>query len=428
MIRRTPLFAIATATTIGCTPQDAEVTGHWFTWMSANTSGTVLENALPGMTDQATIYECSGRGWDDDLNQWEPGYVGPRTADEYADSRYVGGDCAKTSSGSYEDFCADYVDEMAEECDRVDDLDYYTWLQEDGYFALRGELEPWRTEGLLNGEGDLQLTIHQDLGNGEDFRFGFSIDPDFNPLDCVTDESGNASPQTVDGDDWVDQWSANEDGYKIYYLNSGAYQVHAGSAGNDYWYLTTDWLSGYGFAKFSSDEYHSRHTAYGHYDEDGNGPDFAEANNPSFLGVTDREAWMEEPDLDAYAEWASELQTRADTWELEVTEVAGAHVDGDPMFEHKVEDNIWRPIDLDPAGLDGWMEMHSSWVRISNDSDVTEGGSVSGNYQILYDATDSSSRILVNGTFDIPELRTDPWAYPLLEDQLRDASGNPYCE
>jgi hypothetical protein len=424
MIRRNSLVLIATAaSTIGCVPQDAEVTGHWFTWMSANTSGTVLENALPGMTDTATVYECS-RGWDSDLGEWEPGYVGPRTSDDYSDPRFIGGECAKTSDGDYESYCADYVDEMVTECDRVDDLDFYTWLQEDGYYALRGELEPWRTEGLINGEGDLQLTIHHRLGNGEDFRFGFSIDPDFNPLDCVTDESGNSVIETVDGVDWVDQWSADEDGYSIYYLNAGAYQVHQGATSNEFWYLTTDWLSGYGFAKFSSDEYNSRAVAYGQYDEDGNGPDFSETNNPSFLGVTDRE----NPDLDAYADYAIELQDRANTWELEVTEVAGAHVDGEPMFEHKVEDNVWRPVDLDPAGLDGWMEMHASWVRISDDSDVSEGGSVSGDYQILYDALDSSSRILVKGTFEIPELRTDRWAYPLLEDELREASGNSYCE
>ena len=410
--------------TIACAPQDATVTGHWFTWMSANTSGTVLEGALPGLADSATVFECSGRGWDSDLQRFDDAYVGPRTADEYADPRFIGGECAKTESGSYEDFCADYVDEMNEECDRVDDMEYYYFLQEDGFYALQEEITAWRTEALINGEGALQLTIHHDLGDGEDFRFGFSIDPDFNPLDCVTDENGVASAQTVDGSDWLTEWSADEDGHTIYYLNAGAYQVHAGSTGNDFWYLTTDWLSGYGFAKFSSDEYNSRATAYGQYDEDGNGPDFSSSNNPSFLGVTDRE----NPDLDAYAEWAVELEARAEAWELEMTDVAGAEIDGEPMFEHKVEDNIWRPIDLTPAGLDGWMEMHSSWVRISNDSDVTEGGQVKGDYQILYDALDSRSRVLVKGTFDIPELKSDPWAYPMLEDELREASGEAFCE
>ena len=74
------------------------------------------------------------------------------------------------------------------------------------------------------------------------------------------------------------------------------------------------------------------------------------------------------------------------------------------------------------------MEMHSSWVQISDDSDVTEGGQVKGDYQILYDALDSRSRVLVKGTFDIPELKSDPWAYPMLEDELREASGETFCE
>ena len=51
----------------------------------------------------------------------------------------------------------------------------------------------------------------------------------------------------------------------------------------------------------------------------------------------------------------AELETRAEAWELEMTDVAGAEVDGEPMFEHKVEDNIWRPIDLTPRDWTvGW--------------------------------------------------------------------------
>jgi hypothetical protein len=391
--------------------------------MSANTAGAVTEGVLP-LKDDSTVIECSGRGWDSDLDAWDPGYIGPRTEEEYEDARFIGGDCPKLG-GNYDDMCADFVDEMVAECDQIDELEFYTWLQEDGYYAVNSEIVAWRTEALLNGEGDLQLTIHHDLGSGEDFRFGFSIDPNFNPQDCVAvDDTGNAEIIPVDGSNWVDQWSADEEDHSIYYLNSGAYQVHQGASANEFWYLTTDWLSGHGFAKFSSDEYNSRGTAYGHYDEDGDGPEFSEANNPSFLGVIDRE----NPDMDDYAGYAEQLGELATNWASEVTDVAGATYEGEPMFAHKIEDNSWRPIDLDPAGLDGWMEMHASYVRIHNDSDVTEGGRVYGDFQILYDALDSSSHIVVQGTFDIPELRTDPWAYPDLEEQLREESGMSFCE
>ena len=67
------------------------------------------------------------------------------------------------------------METFAEQCAELETLENNTWIVDDGYYGLTGSIEPWRTEALLNSEGDLQLTVHINLGEGEDFRFGFAI-------------------------------------------------------------------------------------------------------------------------------------------------------------------------------------------------------------------------------------------------------------
>ena len=129
------------------------------------------------------MYECSGRTRGDD------GYV--REQDGFG---YTSGD----------------------DCSDIDDISFEThkFLQNDGFYLLSQPVEPWRTEAMINGEGDLQLTVHHALPDGEDFRFMFSIDPYFRPTLCTTDAEGNPKVEYLDGSDWVDRWSENEEGYK----------------------------------------------------------------------------------------------------------------------------------------------------------------------------------------------------------------------
>jgi hypothetical protein len=396
----------------GCTPRDAEVDGNWFVWLAANTSGTVAGDRLPTLTDDSTVFECSGRGWDSEAGTWDEGYIGPRIEADYSDDRFIGGACARTDGGSYQNFCADLVDEMTAECDGVSALDFHLWQQEDGFYGLSGGITGWRTEGLLNSEGDLQLTVHNDLGHGEDFRFHFSIAPDFAPADCIEDDEGNPSLQHVDGADWVEQWSADEEGHRIWYINAGSYQVNPNDS-DIYWYLPNEWNSGYGYAKWSAEEFNSHPGDYGNYNEDFD----------HFVAISNRE----DPSMDEYAASVEALTTQGETWAAELHDTAQASVGGTPAFTHKIESNDWRPIDIHSHGLDGWMELHSSWVRIKDSSEIVEGGTVEGDYQIYYDGSESSSRLLVNGTFKIENLRVDPWGYPAFEEQKREENGTAYC-
>lgn len=402
----------------GCAPQDAEVTAHWFTWLAANSSPTVAEGKLDDtFASQATAIECSGRGWDADEDQFDVGYIGPGSILAAA-SEYLGGDCDPEDSG-----CDSSA--LAEQCSPINELQYFTFIQEDGYYALSGAVEPYRTEAYINSENDFQLTVHHALDNREDFRFHFTIAPDFAPVDCVEEASGSPVIEYVDGAPWVDEWSADEDGYRIFYVNAGSYQLNPSDT-DDYWFLTTDWNSGYGSAKFAAEEFASIPGSYGDYDhielyENGTYPPLM-ANTSHFLGVDDRE----KPDMAQYAAYADALATQADTWAVEMSETLGATQD-DWSFTHKTESNDWREIDASNAGIDGWMEMHASWIRVKGNPSFELGTAVEGDFQLLYQGLESGSRLIVKGTFKVDSLREDPWAYPFLEDEKREENKTPFC-
>ena len=427
----------------GCAPQDATVSGQWFSWLAANSSATVEEDNLD--FSSATAFECSGRGWDAETCDFEPGYIGSTSG---PGAQYVGGDCPMTNAAgnfnrsdgpcnvSYTSACnEDALATYAEQCGELQSLQNNTWINDDGYYGLSGEIEPWRSEALINAEGDLQLTVHIDLGNKQDFRFGFSIDPAFAPVDCLEDENGEAYVTHRDGSDWVDEWSEDEDGYRIYYLNSGAFQ-HNPYKGEDTWYLSNDMISGYGFSKFAAEELTSRPGDYGDYPDDGSDP----VMEDNFLAVDDHER----PDLSEYDQRFESLCEKTvgaacphldgeDTsnlpmsWADEFVEVLGANKGGEPKFEHKLESNKWRPIDSTISGLDGWMEVHSSWVRLEAGQTIAEGERVKGDFQILFEGDEGGSRVLVNGEFDIEALREDRWGYEILEEAKRKENGTEFC-
>lgn len=398
-----------------CNPQDANLkNAHWFTWLAANSSKVFLDDTMPyvsgtekkpkGAPDFVT-YECH-KGWDTEINDWEDGYIGPREGE--SGDQFIGGAC------NPEDTACDEAALLAQ-CDAINNAQYHTFMQTDGFYLLNQEINPWRTEAFLNGEGHLQLTVHHDLPDNEDFRFTFAIDPDFQPLNCGSTLEGESIVEYVDGSDWLTKWSEDEDGSTIYYLNAGAFQINPRDS-EDYWYLTADWSAGFGHAKFSNEEFASLPTAFGNYD---NGLD-------DFMFVDNREA----PDYDAYVESTTALSAvSTDTWATEMSVANGASLGETPYFEHKVEDNTWRPFDSSNSGVDGWAELHSSWVRIKDPSQIKEGGKVEGDFQIYYLGAESNSRLLVKGEFVITELPIDEWAYPFLEDVKRgEAAGEDFCQ
>ncbi|MEC7947642.1 MAG: PKD domain-containing protein, partial [Myxococcota bacterium] len=245
---------------IGCAPQDAEVSAHFWTWLASNSSAAIGEDNLTDIADKATVFECSGRGWDTVEERYEDGYIGPRNAEEAAEARYIGGACELDEDGEPVEWCTEEIQQKwADQCNgtatTVGVLD--TFMADDGYYAIQGDVDPWRTEALINGENDLQLTVHHYLEKGQDFRFTFSIAPDFEPTRCISTENG-AEIQKVDGASWVEKWSEDEGDYFIYYLNAGTAQpTGSEAAAGDILYLTTDWLTGYGFSKFAGEEFNS---------------------------------------------------------------------------------------------------------------------------------------------------------------------------
>jgi len=471
------MTALLLLTLTGCAPQDADVSGDWFVWLSANSSATVSEGELD--LKGATVFECR-RGWEAESCDFEDGYIGPRNGYSGSDN-FIGGACrreegntAGVCDGAFINNCGaeedinedgtidgyDAIQGFADECEDIQNAEFQTWLRDDGYYGMTGKLDAWRSEAIINSEGDLQLTVHTDLGKGQDFRYHFSIDPDFHPVECVTGDDGKPEIAEDDGSDWVDEWSENEDGYRIFYLNAGAYQVNPNDS-ETWWYLNTEKLSGWGFAKYAAEEFYSHAAQYGNYDEDGNGQ--------GFLGITDHET----PDILAYHENIESLceqvygweciylqtdddgdgESEADgdcdddddtitsadcpprnsedeplSWQDEMIVMAGAaSKKGEPRFQHKLEDNTWRPIDETITGLDGWMEVHSSWVRLKNGSKIKEGGKVEGDFQIVYDGAESGSRLLVTGEFKVDDLREDQWGYDILEDEKREENKQPFC-
>ena len=380
---------------IGCNPNHATLTNaHWFSWLATNSSKIFIDESLPFLNDlgdtngyseslSVTLYECSGRVEGDE------GYTAPQDG-----ATHITGDA-----------CSD-IDAIT--------FENHKFLQRDGFYLLREELTPWRTEALINGEGDLQLTVHHALPNGEDFRFSFTVAADFRPTVCTTNDQGLPQVEYVDGSDWVTRWSEDEESHTIIYLNAGAYQVNPSDT-QDFWFMTTDWVSGYGHAKFSAEEFNSVPVAYGNYDENGDGEDF--------MFIESREA----PDYDGYSTAVDNLTVQAAGWQDELAIASGANIDDVGYFEHKVEGNAWRPVNASNAGLDGWAEVHSSWIRIANESEIVDGGNASGDFQIMYTAAESNSQLLVKGSFDITDLKEDPWAYPLLEDVKRDDNSTSFC-
>jgi hypothetical protein len=436
---------------LGCTQNDADVTGEYFVWLAAGTSQTVNEGLVN--LDGATRIDCV-RGWNEEEEDWDIGYVGPREGEvkeggDWSDT-YIGGDCAPT-----DDDCLAVIDELQAPCEQISQMQLHQFLLLDGFYAFREDLEPWRTEVVINSEGDFQLAFHHRLDGGEDFRVLFSIAPDFAPIECTTDSEGNTVARYVDGDIWLDEWSATQpdvDG-TIYYLNAFALQYNPTDA-KDFWYLPNEWNAGMSGAKLSAEYFWSHPPDYGS-PYDGTYANFVIGDGPGSLGdlgsvgdytgdgkpdpsINHAEFDNDDPEHVAYHELfvqAVEDLTHGGeyddgsplTYDQEIAEVARAEYTDGTEFMHRVEGNLWRPVDNTVVGLDGWAEVHSSWVILDDGSDLSEGGHASGSFQILFDGAESASALLVHGTFDTDKIQRDPWGYDDLEEELREESGMAFC-
>ena len=124
------MIVLLLSSLVGCAPHNAEVSGHWFTWLAANSSATVEESDLS--FDNASVFECTGRGWDASTCDWEPGYIGPKSQKDRESGRFVGGACAREyrdstgiCDGSYVSGCGeDQIAGFAEECEELAALEF----------------------------------------------------------------------------------------------------------------------------------------------------------------------------------------------------------------------------------------------------------------------------------------------------------------
>lgn len=256
--------------------------------------------------------------------------------------------------------------------------------------------------------------------NGEDDDGDGDIDRA--DVDCVSSldnlEQANdpGEPITINYDqaDWTAEMSADEDGYDIYYLNAGNYQVNPADEDQN-WSLPQEWLSGFASARFASDNFSSFGTG-----------DFDFVHSLTLPNNFGRVSIFVVGDQ-FFQDFAEEAKAQSDWWAANANEWTGMDPELYSDFNFRVEDNAWRTRDSLTTGLDNWVFRTPNYVRIANGSNVEEGGSVSGDFQIHLVSFDSASAMIVQGSFDVAEIRGDKWTYGSLEDELVERNNTVLC-
>ena len=319
-------------------------------------------------------------------------------------------DCASLGfeQGFVSGYCADGVDNDGDGL--VDGLDDGCANPNDAYEqeidecadGLDNDSDGWKDDydpdclgGGVVESGELAVAACNNGSDDDADGLVDALDPDCRSAqDNVEANEPVGEPVAVNLDygSTLENWSADEDGYTIYYLNAGAYQLNPADS-EDYWILPQEWLGGYANSKFAAEEFDSLPTDFYWLGFD--------ANNP---------------DPDGYAEAVEGYRALASAWEVEP---ATYGLMDPPDFTMKVEGNEWRPIDLSAAGLDNWVEVNTSYVRIKDGSTLEEGGTATGDFQIFLVGREAGSKVIVNGTFDVPKIGRDRWGYGVLEDEKR---------
>lgn len=436
---RLPIFVpavIALAVAQGCTPNNATmVSGSYTAFLAASTSTSVLNDELDVTKfDNSSEVDCRiFESEDEEIALRLPNSV--LTAD----------DCLALYDLGTSTFSGDPTLQEG-------------WLVQDGYYIVGEDFKPWRGEALVTTEGDLQLGFHQDLPSGEDFRFLFVVDPDFQPTRCEVDAAGKTAPVNLDGD-WLGEWSAsveavlaahpdepsyaalkNYPGGTVYFINAFSYQWNPDDPNtfdNPFWTMPDEWGAGTGNGKFSQEFFSNRTVRfaepilYSSYEatEDQTDP----VVSPENIWYCDQDPAAPGACLNATTSkyvWGSkdEMDARVDAVADEVRdELAALGVNLRPL----VETNAWRAVDGNPPGLDGWTELHYNWVVLDKSSVVEKGGSVKGAFNFVMDGSTSTSRFFLNGEFEVDRIKGDIWSNQDLQElkaqQAADA-GQPLCE
>lgn len=418
----------------GCTPVDGEVNANYLAYFAAASSDNVLGLERRGVDVAADAGKLDLEPVDcRDLTLLY------ETDEEIAAARLEGvdyaADCCEGGAG--------------EECEDVKQPRWFGWLDDYAYYVRQGKVEPYRVEAVMTTEGDLQLTVHMDVGEFGDFRFGWVIDPDFQPKACVDGENG-AELVNEEGD-WLAVWSEGEEG-QLWHLNAGSFQINPSNQAVG-WYFDQDWAAGVSFARFGDEEFYSHPVDYSdefyrplhvdwYYDnscsnaEDDDGDGIGDNRDPDCEATG-----MEGASVPAARGISDDPAQRYETWRENVVTYFAEDVDdfaalgkSDFALNMKFENNNHpeRPIDGTNAGFDGWLGVSPSWVRIDNPGAIATGKldtPLTGEFQIYLEGLAAASKLVVNGTFRIDNVREDVWGYEggVMEDIKRQENDTPEC-
>lgn len=331
---------------------------------------------------------------------------------------------------------------------------YETWAEQSGWYVVTEKLDPWRGQAIITGEGDLQIAFHHRLPGGSDFRFLLAIDPEFGPVTCKNNPDGSFDHVRRDGD-WVAEWSKElgriadlpedlqaayphlkglEDG-KLFFLNAYGYQFDPNAGPNEttIWSVPREWLAGAAQGKFADENIFHRAPRYGEPDVY-NFVATASATYASGAGDDMFYCGLEEgedpatnacmQDLDAHLDEVL-TGTRSDMTMLTTPDGADEPVYQYLPIRHL---NDWRPADGNAPGFDGWGELDYNYVAFTKDSNLEVGGSAHGAFSLVLEATDSSTKVFVQGEFDIPKIHRDKWVTKDLEKDTLLKNGTTLCE
>jgi hypothetical protein len=485
---RTVLSFIAVCGSSACTPNNAVLTsGEYMVFFSESTSRTILFDAVDFDKVYKTMRvdcQCEVTVVDGDAANCPDAESagGCYTCQEFED--YIDDPESGPDTDVYlTDLCwSDYnpVYDFDDDEDGVPDVlwwnenpitggngtphfGYESWLHYDTFRVVQEPLNPWRGEAIITTEGDFQVTFHHRMG-GDDLRFAFAIEPDFQPEVCVG-SGDEIAAEPVDGD-WLGNWSREVDDGTMYFLNAGAYQFNPSNV-DIVWFFPQDWSAGYSEAKVGDEDFVLRSArygdpfAYGEYEtlsslydiqlevddlfyvdldaEDDpdtdnveNDPLTADFNGDGVPDFEELKARMDSisdttyDEFDAFTQ-AFESVTPNITDLGDVTSAISGSGDETMAYRPVTHTNDWRAPDGVPDGLDGWGEMHYNWVRIASGSDLTVGGSAAGEFSLTLEALDSQSRMLIRGSFEVEKIKAEKWgAYDVQQERL-DELGTTLC-
>lgn len=405
------------AVTGGCNPQNAQVPEGSFTAALAySTSNTLLLEAVDlEAFEKRVSFDCRDAPEEGEFDFRLPTRNGDLCdenacvkTDDPTDIQYV-------DSSEVEALTADGYD-----CDESYPPVHETWLAFDGFEVVTSPLEPWRGEAIITSEGDLQITIHNRLPGGADFRFAFVVDPKFQPRTCIADpETGGPKRVDIDGD-WLANWSKDVDSGTLFYLNAGSYQFNPANLAES-WTLPQEWLAGAAFARFAEEDFIARSVRYGR-------PSKYLAYEVDDSELTARDLFY--CDVDAGADPTTDeciqgMKERVNGFAQDVrNELHLIDADVTP----RVHTNEWRPPDGNEPGLDAWMEMNYNYVRVDQAPDeLIVGNPASGDFELVFDGLDSQSRLFIKGKFEVEKIKKDNWGVQDLRAEKYEEYGTILC-